>query len=144
MPDRRAVNASVPEIALEHEDGSPARVLLIARDRRFRMMAAALLGRRGHPVQVGRRLFGLARQARQAQADVVVLEMGSWPVAGILEYAWQQTLDPGVGLVLVADGFEEPTPPAPLVDRWGSLEGLCEAIEQARPVARRHGQLDDG
>jgi uncharacterized membrane protein (UPF0127 family)/CheY-like chemotaxis protein len=109
----------------------PARLLLIGADRRFRSTAAILLERRGYEVQVSERPTGLAEQAREAMADVVVIDAGSLPAVTALEVVRLDALRPAVGYVMVSDDAARPARVISTVPKWGSVDDLSEAIEGA-------------
>jgi uncharacterized membrane protein (UPF0127 family) len=100
--------------------GPATRVLLVGTDRRFRSVTAALLQRRGYEVSVTDQA-----DLAGAAAHVVVVDAAGLPAVAALEIARLQTLDPAIGLVVVGDA-----PGA--VAKWGSIEGLSEAIDAAR------------
>jgi uncharacterized membrane protein (UPF0127 family) len=120
-------------------DGSAtrARVLIVGKDRRFRSVAMALLARRGCAVTSGDRLANVAELAKQESAEVVVIDAGSSVPVAAREAADIQTLDPPVGVVLVRDKRQEALSAMPMVEKWGSLDELCGAIERARPPRTR-------
>jgi hypothetical protein len=115
-------------------DALPTRVLLLARDRRFRLVASMLLQRRGYAVAVGWRTFALATAARRTGAEVVVLDPASVTDIDVLAATWPESLDWVVGLVVVSD---EPVPApdaARVVAKWGPMQRLSEAIDSVRPI----------
>jgi hypothetical protein len=111
--------------------------LIVGKDRRFRSVAMALLTSRGCNVTFGVRLANVAERARQESADVVVIDAGSSLRVATREAADIQTLDPPVGVVLVRDERQEGLSATPMVQKWGSFEDLCHAIEHARPPRTR-------
>jgi uncharacterized membrane protein (UPF0127 family) len=112
---------------------SPARILLITADRRFRAVASALLTRRGCSVALGESTVNVSELARRFAAEVVLLEAGVSPVAAAREAAYLKTLDPPVGLVIVGDEPLDGQPPLALLPKWGSFDDLYEEIQRARP-----------
>jgi uncharacterized membrane protein (UPF0127 family) len=119
--------------AKSHDSAAHTRVLIVGKDRRFRSVAMALLTRRGCAVTFGDRLAKVAELARQESAEVVVIDVGSSLPVAAREAAEIQTLDPPVGVVLVRDDRQEVLSAMPIVEKWGSFEDLCDAIERARP-----------
>jgi uncharacterized protein len=113
------------------------RVLLVASDRRFRAVTAALLTRRGCTVTVGERMATVAELAEQDAADVVVLDAGQLLTAAARVVAQIETLDPRPGVVIVGEESGGALSAMPVLPKWGSFEELYSAIEHARP--RRGG-----
>jgi uncharacterized membrane protein (UPF0127 family)/CheY-like chemotaxis protein len=118
-----------------HDDA--IRVLVVGSDRRFRAVAAALLTRRGYTVAVGERSSAAAELAKRELADVVVLDAGSSLTAAAREAAQIETLDPPVGVVVVGEETENGLSTMPVLEKWGSFDGLYGAIEHARPTRSR-------
>jgi uncharacterized membrane protein (UPF0127 family) len=123
-----------------HQDGPPSRngaagstrVVLITSDRRFRVLAAALLAQRGCSVTSGERMADVAQRAMRDAADVVVLDATASLTAAAREAERVEALEPPVGVVMVA---EEPSrgPAAMLVfPKWDSFDVLYNAIDHAR------------
>jgi uncharacterized protein len=123
-----------------HEPNAAAeqtRVLLVGKDRRFRSLAGALLTRRGCAVTFGERLVGVAELAVRESAEVVIIDAGSSLPVATREAAQIQTLVPPVGVVLVRDERQEGLTTMPVLEKWGSIDGLYSAIEHARPTQNR-------
>lgn len=114
------------------------RVLIVGSDRRFRSVAAALLGRRGCTVLLGDRITDTADLARRVGADVVVIDAGQSPASGARAAEDVHSLDEHVGVVIVADSPEFVTT-APVLAKWGSFNQLYEAIATARPAGAKEG-----
>jgi uncharacterized protein len=133
-PDTDAEDEQAP--AAVDDDRAP-RVLLVGADRRFRSVAAALLQRRGYSVTVGEQVASMADIAVREQVDVVVLDAGDTPAVAALEVARLEALTPPVGMVLVSDSRELPV--TQVVPKWGSFDGLHDAIETARAGRRSSG-----
>jgi uncharacterized membrane protein (UPF0127 family) len=112
----------------------PARVLLVGADRRFRCVAAALLTRRGYEVTLGDRTTNLAELVRRDGADVVVLDAGVSLTEAAHGAAQVESLDPPVGVVVVAEESERRLSAMPVLAKWESFEQLYGAIEQVRAV----------
>jgi uncharacterized membrane protein (UPF0127 family) len=112
---------------------SPARLLLIAADRRFRAVASALLTRRGCSVTLGEWTASVAELATRAGAEVVILEAGVSPAAAARQAAHLQTLDPPVGVVIVGEEPLDGPSSMGLLSKWGSFDGLYEEIQRVRP-----------
>jgi uncharacterized membrane protein (UPF0127 family) len=124
--------ASAPPVA--GGDDRITHVLLVGSDRRFRSLAALLLTRRGCAVMLSERVGGFIDMAGLAETDVVVLDVGSSLTSAAREAAQIETLDPPVGVVVVGEESEEGLSSMPVLPKWGSFDGLYEAIEHARPV----------
>jgi uncharacterized membrane protein (UPF0127 family)/CheY-like chemotaxis protein len=107
------------------------RVLLVASDRRFRAVTAALLTRRGCTVTVGERMATVVELAEQDAADVVVLDAGQLLTAAARVVAQIETLDPPPGVVIVGEESEGALSAMPVLPKWGSFEDLYDAIERA-------------
>jgi CheY-like chemotaxis protein len=118
------------------EVSEPTRVLVVATDRRFRSVAAALLTRRGCVVTLEKQTINLSRLARRERPDVVVLEAGSSLTAAAREAAQIETLYPPVGVVVVVEQPPERLSAMRTVAKWGSFDELYSAIERARPTRR--------
>ena len=112
-------------------------MLLVGKDRRFRSVAAALLTRRGCAVTQGEHLANVAELATRGRAEVVVIDAGSSLPVATREAAQIQTLVPPVGVVLVRDERQEGLTTMPVLEKWGSFDGLYGAIERARPTRNR-------
>jgi len=113
--------------------GEPPRVLLVGSDRRFRSVTAALLERRGYDVTVGEHVASMADVAAREHVDVVVIDAGATPAVAALEVARLETLSPSVGMVVVSEGSLRELPSTQVVAKWGSFDGLYDAIELVRP-----------
>ena len=112
----------------------PTRVLLIGEDRRFRTVVAALLHRRGYLVSAHDRRRDIAAIAAQSGADVVVLDNDGPRELAPETVDELEALQPDVGLVVVGEPYVDTTAAArmtPTVEKWGPLEGLSEAIDEA-------------
>jgi len=116
------------------------RVLLVGSDRRFRSVAAALLQRRGYSVTIGEQLASMAEVAARERVDVVVLDTGAVPALAALEAARLEAMNPSVGMVLVSDGLGQALPATPVVPKWGSFDGLYDAIEVVRAAKPPSGR----
>ena len=116
---------------------SPARLLLIAADRRFRAVATALLTRRGCSVTLGEWTASVAELATREAAEVVILEAGLSPAAAAREAAHLRTLDPPVGVVIVGEEPLDGASSIHLLSKWGSFDGLYEEIQRVRPDRTR-------
>jgi uncharacterized protein len=120
------------------------RVLLVGADRRFRSVAAALLTRRGCAVTLADRSTNIAELASREGAEVVVLDAGVSLTDAARGAAQIETLDPPVGIVVVAEEAEQSFSAMPVLPKWGSFEGLYRALEQARPVRIRRSPNGGG
>ncbi len=116
------------------------RVLLVGSDRRFRSVAAALLQRRGYTVTIGEQMASMAEVAAREHVDVVVLDTGALPALAALEAAKLEALNPSVGLVFVSDGLGHALPSTPVLPKWGSFDGLYDAIEVVRATKPQSGR----
>jgi uncharacterized membrane protein (UPF0127 family) len=113
--------------------GAPTRVLVVAKDRRFRAVAAALLTQRGCTVTLGEPTEGLADLARREAADVVVLDAGVSLSSAAYGVAQIEALKPDVGVVVVGEEPDGEPLAVPVLAKWGSFEALYSAVEHARP-----------
>jgi CheY-like chemotaxis protein len=111
---------------------SRAHVLLVARDRRFRALASALLTRRGYSVAVGDGKVDVAELAVREGADVVVIDASASLTAAAREAARLGTLRPPVGIVAVGTEPQQSLSALPVISKWNSFDALYAAIEQAR------------
>jgi hypothetical protein len=117
---------------------TPARVLLVAADRRFRELACTLLTQRGCWVTVHERDLDVRDQAARDRADVVVLDATGSLTAAAETAARLQSLRPHVGLVPVSSDPRDRLHALSVIPKWGSADVLFLAIERARQE-RRHG-----
>lgn len=131
-----AYELAVDTDGLSLPDVAP-RVLLVGSDRRFRSVAAALLQRRGYSVAVGDQVSTMAEDAVRERADVVVLDAGTVPSLAALEAARLEAMNPSVGMVLVSDAVGSELPATPVLPKWGSFDGLYDAIEIVRAERTR-------
>jgi hypothetical protein len=74
----------------------------------------------------------MADLAAREGVDVVVLDAGATPAVAALEAARLETLSPPVGMVLVSDDPIRELPATRVVAKWGSFDGLYDAIELVR------------
>jgi uncharacterized membrane protein (UPF0127 family) len=136
VDDRLEVHAHAivdePTGAASSDPLGPARVLLVAADRRFRMFAAASLARRGYHVTVRTGTAGIAEVAARERIDVAVIDATASLVAATLEASGLQMARPMLGIVAVSDDPSPGLAAFPVLPRWGSFDSLCAAIEQAR------------
>ena len=119
-----------------------ARVLLVARDRRFRALASALLTRRGYSVAVGDGKADLAELAVHEGADVVVIDASSSLTATARDAARLRTLRPPIGVVAVGAEPQQSLTALPVISKWHSFDALYAAIEQARSDNAHTGSQD--
>jgi uncharacterized membrane protein (UPF0127 family) len=108
---------------------APARVLLVAADRRFRMLASTSLVRRGYHVTVK---TGGTEIAAHERVDVAVIDATASLTAATREAARLRVARPRLGIVAVSDDPRHSLSAFPVLPRWGSFDSLCRAIEQAR------------
>jgi uncharacterized membrane protein (UPF0127 family) len=126
------------ELAESDVERAP-KVLLVGSDRRFRSVTATLLQRRGYSVTIGEQVANMADTALRERVDVVVLDAGETPAVAALEVARLEALNPPVGMVLVSDTSARKLPVTQVVEKWGSFDGLHDAIETARVGRRASG-----
>jgi uncharacterized protein len=110
----------------------PTRVLLITSDRRFRVLAAALLTQRGCSVTLAERMAGVAARATHEASDVVVLDATASMTAAAREAADVDALKPRVGVVMVAEETADTIAATLALPKWESFDRLHGAIEAAR------------
>ena len=79
----------------------------------------------------------MAEDAARERVDVVVLDAGAVPTVAALEAARFEAMNPSVGMVLVSDSVGREHPSTPVVPKWGSFEGLYDAIEIVRAERTR-------
>jgi hypothetical protein len=108
------------------------KVLVVGTDRRFRSVAAALLTRRGIAVTLQEQLTDVAELAKREGAQVVILDAGTSLTAAAYEAAQIEKLSPPVGVVVVGDEPGEPLTAMPVLAKWGSFDGLFDAVEESR------------
>jgi uncharacterized membrane protein (UPF0127 family)/CheY-like chemotaxis protein len=116
------------------------KVLLVGSDRRFRSVTAALLQRRGYSVTIGEQMASMAEVAARERVDVVVLDTGALPALAALEAAKLEALNPSVGMIFVSDGIGQALPSTPVLPKWGSFDGLYDAIEVVRAAKPPSGR----
>jgi PleD family two-component response regulator len=115
---------------------TPARVLLVAADRRFRELACTLLTQRGCWVTVHERDLDVRHQAARDRADVVVLDATGSLTAAAETAARLRSLRPHVGLVPVSSDPRDRLCALPVIPKWGTADVLFLAIERARQDRR--------
>jgi CheY-like chemotaxis protein len=107
-------------------------VLLITSDRRFRVLAAALLTQRGCSVTLAERMVGVAARATHEASDVVVLDATTSVTAAAREAEHVEALEPRVGIVIVAEETADTLAATLVLAKWDSFHRLYGAIEAAR------------
>jgi uncharacterized membrane protein (UPF0127 family)/CheY-like chemotaxis protein len=112
-------------------NGAP-KVLVVGTDRRFRSVAAALLTGRGIAVTLREQMTDVAELAQREGAEVVILDAGTSLTAAAYEAAQIEKLNPRVGVVVVGDEPEERLSAMPVLAKWGSFDGLFNAVEESR------------
>jgi uncharacterized protein len=118
--------------AAHRDPQDPARVLLVAADRRFRMFASTSLEQCGYHVTVRTGSTGIAELAARECIDVAVIDATPSLIAATQEASRLQAALPLLGIVTVSDDPSPGLSAFPVLPRWGSLGSLCAAIEQAR------------
>ena len=116
-----------------------ARVLVIAGDRRYRAVAAALLAQRGYHVAAGSRDEDVVSRAARERADVVVIDASSSLTAAACLAARLSALRPRVAVVAVSDEPDSGLAALPVVSKWGEFEDLFCAIERVDGRRREVG-----
>jgi uncharacterized protein len=114
----------------------PARVLILASDRRFRMLASTSLARRGYHVVVGTGTSDVSELVARECVDVAVIDVTASLTAAAHAAARLRSARPQLGIVAVSDDPPLGLSAFPVLPRWGSFDALCEAIEQARGARR--------
>lgn len=112
-------------------DGSPARVLLVAADRRYRTVTATLLSQRGFAVTSDCGEDDLLELAVRERADVVVIDATTSLTAAACQAARLDALRPRVGVVAVSADSRSGLAALPVLPKWGEFEDLFEAVERA-------------
>jgi uncharacterized membrane protein (UPF0127 family) len=147
VADRLEVRARVAghETSPAHDGPlAPARILLVAADRRFRMFASTSLARRGYHVTVRTGTADITELAARESVDVAVIDATASLTAAAREAARLQTAHPLLGIVAVSDDPSHGLSAFPVLPRWGSFDSLCGAIELARGAQRFEENLHDG
>jgi uncharacterized protein len=132
---RRSVNAATHDHDQPHlgsHAARPTRVLLLTSDRRFRVLAGALLTRRGCLVTLGERMTNVAERATREATDVVVLDATTSLTAAMREAAEVEALEPRVAVVMVAEEAAEGRAATFVLPKWESFDRLYAAISEAR------------
>ena len=138
-PPAAAPGASAPEL------DTPPHVLLVGTDRRFRSVVAALLARRGCIVSVAEEVHRSAQLATADRVDVVVLDAGAMPALAALQSARLEALRPSIGMVVVSEHPVQAAQAPAVLPKWGSFDGLYDAIVLAgsqRPRSPARGPGD--
>jgi DNA-binding NtrC family response regulator len=108
------------------------RVLLVARDRRFRTVTSALLAQRGCSVSVDDGSEEVPLRAARDRAEVVVLDATSSLTAAAQTAARLQALQPPVGVVAVSGDPHPRLNALAVLPKWGSFDSLYLAVQGAR------------
>jgi DNA-binding NarL/FixJ family response regulator len=113
--------------------GTGMRVLVVARDRRFRAAASTLLAGRGCAVSLHAEVEEVADRAARERPQVVVIDATTLPGAAARTAARLEAMRPPVGVVTVSDEPHEPhgQPAALPLPKWGSFEALFAAVQRA-------------
>jgi uncharacterized membrane protein (UPF0127 family) len=109
----------------------PMTVLVASGDRRFRVVASALLERRGCRVAITDDPEDATRLVRSWSPDVVLLDADRSLAAPAQVVARLCATAPHVGVVLVGEGFEEPIGRLIVRPKWGVFDDLVAAIDDA-------------
>jgi uncharacterized membrane protein (UPF0127 family)/CheY-like chemotaxis protein len=117
--------------APDHADPQLARVLIVATDRRFRMLASAWLTRRGYHVTVRTGTEDIADLAARECFDVAVIDATPSLTAAAQAAARLQTVRPSLAVVAVSDDLEQGFSALPVLPKWGQFGALCAAIDHA-------------
>jgi uncharacterized membrane protein (UPF0127 family) len=133
-PGRGMRNGS-PEPLKDASDS--LRVLLVSEDLRFRAVAGELLRHRGFTVTTDARMTAVPRLAARVRADVVVLDAEASPDSVAAETVATVKLCCTVGLVVVCQDARPRFCGIRALAKWGSIDALCQAIEDARPARAR-------
>ncbi|HWF74423.1 MAG TPA: DUF192 domain-containing protein [Solirubrobacteraceae bacterium] len=129
----RAPDAFVnPLAAAEADPSAPARVLVVAADRRFRMFASTSLSRRGYHVTVRSGTVDVAELVASECVDVALIDATASLTVAAHEAARMRIARPRLGIVAVSEDPPLGLSAFPVLPRWGSFDSLCGAIEQAR------------
>jgi DNA-binding response OmpR family regulator len=110
----------------------PGRLLLVASDRRFRAVAAALLTQRGYAVTIGDSRANVTELAMRDRADVVVLDASASLTEAAHEAARLGALRPPIALVAVSSEPQDELAAMPVISKWTAFDELLVAIEEAR------------
>jgi hypothetical protein len=96
-----------------------------------------LLTRRGCSVTLADRLANVAELAQREHAEVVVVDAGISLTEAARGAAQIEAVDPGVGVVVVGEESDESLLSMPVLPKWGSFDGLYDAIQHARTARVR-------
>lgn len=121
------------------DDPHAARVLVVAADRRYRSVTAALLAQRGWHVSADSGEGDLLELAVRERADVVVIDASASLTAAARHRARLDALRPRVAVVAVSDEIRTGLAALPVLPKWGEFEELLEAVERAGDPARPRG-----
>jgi CheY-like chemotaxis protein len=120
---------------------APARVLLVAQDRRFRAVAATLLSQRGYTVLVCRRGDDVVDLAVREAVDVVLLDATTSLTAAAREAARLESLYPPVGIVAVSEETQPGLVAFPVLPKWTAFDDVFGAIDRARRHPTQDGVI---
>jgi CheY-like chemotaxis protein len=113
--------------------GAGMRVLVVARDRRFRAAASTLLAGRGCAVSLHDEVEEVADRATRERPQVVVIDATTSPTAAARIAARLEAMRPPVGVVTVSDEPHDPRGQSAALPlpKWGSFEALFVAVQDA-------------
>lgn len=116
-----------------------ARVLLVARDRRYRAVASTLLSRRGNTVLDCGWGEDVAEIALREQIDVVLFDASASLTATARDAARLAALDPPIGIVAVSEEAQPGLAALPVLPKWTAFEEVFAAIERACSSGSENG-----
>jgi hypothetical protein len=116
-----------------------ARVLLVARDRRYRAVASTLLSRRGNTVLDCHWGEGVAEVAVRERIDVVLFDASGSLTATARDAARLAVLDPPIGIVAVSEETQPGLATLPVLPKWTAFEEVFAAIERACSPCTKDG-----
>ena len=122
-------------------DRDSMRLLLAARDRRFRSVASVLFQRRGCLVTTTADPRRATELVVRDGVDVVVLDAGSSLTAAAQTVAAIEALVPPVGVVLVADDAQGGLDHLRVLAKWGPFEQIAAAVDAAGRTRRQRSRL---
>lgn len=108
-----------------------ARVLLVARDRRYRAVASTLLTRRGITVLDCHWGEDVTEVALREHIDVVLFDASASLTATARDAARLAALDRAIGIVAVSEAAQPGLTTLPVLPKWTAFEEMLTAVERA-------------
>lgn len=115
------------------------RVLLVARDRRYRAVASTLLSQRGNTVLDCRWGEDVAEVAARERIDVVLFDASASLTATARDAARLAALEPAIGIVAVSEEAQPGLAALPVLPKWTAFDEVLAAIERACRASAHDG-----